>query len=155
MPVHCGEEAEQDPHQESFQIVARVAAGLQGVVQVVHDGDRSEIDRVVVLEAVLLVAGNEGELVDIAVQVGKRKFGRLDPVSGKQRQRPLVFRLQIVQGEAGEVGDDDVARHLVLHGPRGADPGYTRRLATRPCRGLAAALVLDQQHALPNRSMRP
>ena len=80
--------------------MALVAARRQRVVQIVHDPHGVEIDRVLVLEAVLLVARNEGEIVNVAVQVGQRK---LDLVArrGTERLRRL-FRLQVEQGDPGE-----------------------------------------------------
>ena len=45
-----GKQAEQHPHQETLQLVAAVAAGLQRVVQVVHDPHGPQVDRVLVLE---------------------------------------------------------------------------------------------------------
>ena len=35
-----GKQAEEHPHQETLQFVTAVAAGLQGVVQIVHDARR-------------------------------------------------------------------------------------------------------------------
>ena len=49
-----GKEAEEHPHQKPFQFVAFVAAVFQGVVKIVHDADGLQIDRVLVLEVVLL-----------------------------------------------------------------------------------------------------
>ena len=69
-----GEEAEEDADQEAFELVPGVAAGFQRVVQVAHDLDGFEVDRVLVLELVLLVAGDEGEGVNVLVEVGQRKF---------------------------------------------------------------------------------
>ena len=143
------EETEEDPHQEAFQLVAGVAARLQGVVQIVHDGDRAEIDRVLVREAVLLVAGDEGERVDVAVQVGQRELDRVDPVSGKQRQRTLFFRLQIVEGKPDKIGDDDVPRHFVLAAVADEVLDILEGLRLGLAQILAAALVFDEQHPLP------
>ena len=155
MPVHSREEAKQNPHQESLQVVARVTAGLQRIVEVVDDGHRFKVDRIVILEAVLLVAGNEGELVNMAVKLGEGELGRLDPESGKQGQRPLHLPVPGLQGKAGEVGDNDVLRHLVLRVPHSIGLGYIRRLAIRLAEILASTLVLDEQGLLPKRSIWP
>ena len=68
-----GEEAEEDADEEAFEVVAGVAAGFEGVVEVAHDFDGFEVDGVLFLELVLLVAGDEGEGVDVLVEVGQRK----------------------------------------------------------------------------------
>jgi hypothetical protein len=65
-----GEKAEEHTDQESFELVAGVAAGFQGVVKAAHDFDGREVDGVLVLESVLLVAGDEGKGVNVVVEIG-------------------------------------------------------------------------------------
>ena len=109
-----GEEAEEDPHQETLQLVAGITAGFKGIVESAHDVDGLEVDRVLVFKAVLLVAGDEPKGVDLLVQLREGKFQRADPPAIDERQVLLLLRLQIVQRDAREVRDDDVARDLVL-----------------------------------------
>ncbi len=137
------EKAEQDPHQEAFEIVAFVSAGLQRVVQAVHDGDRLQIDRVVILEAVLLVAGDEGERMNRAVQIGKCEFGRLDPRPG------VVLGLKVVQFKAGKVGNDDIPRHFILASLADQILDIIEGLRFRLAEVLATTFVLDKEHPFP------
>ena len=51
-----------------------ISAVLQCIVQIAHDCDRAEVDRILVREAVLLVSGYERELMDVSVQVGQRRI---------------------------------------------------------------------------------
>ena len=71
-------------------------------MQIGHDPRRVEIRGIFGIELLLFIAGNEGEGVNVAVQVGQHEFGLIDPAVGEQRKRPLVFRLQVVQGDAAE-----------------------------------------------------
>jgi hypothetical protein len=65
---------------------------------------------------VLLVAGDEGEVMDVFVKIGERKFnGRAAPFV-KERQVALFLRLQVVQGNPREIGDNDVARNFITAG---------------------------------------
>src|SRR6185437_7618324 len=103
-----GEEAEEDADEEAFEGMAGVAAGFEGVVQMAHDFDGFEIDRLLFDEFVLLVAGDEGEFVDVIVKVSEREFDGTDAAIVKKREISLVFGLEVMQGDAGEVGDKDV-----------------------------------------------
>src|SRR5207249_4454767 len=69
-----GEEAEQDADEEAFELVAGIAAGFEGVVEEAHDLGGFEIDGLLVLESVLFVAGDEGEGVNVFVEIGEREF---------------------------------------------------------------------------------
>ena len=68
---------------------------------------------------VLLVAGDEGEMLNVPVEFGQRKLDACNATAVEERQLSLLFRLQVVQGDAGEVGNDHVARNFVLRGLRG------------------------------------
>ena len=102
----------------TVQALAAVAAGLQGVVQIVHDSDGPQVDRVLVLEPVLLVARDEGELVDVAVQLGQRELDAFD-ASREQRQLLWLFRLQIVQARSGRSRRRSRSAAFRPAGPRG------------------------------------
>ena len=69
-------------HQEAFEIVPGVAARLQRVVEVVHDPHGFEIDRVLVLEVVLLIARYEREIADTMVQLVERKRNPVPALNG-------------------------------------------------------------------------
>lgn len=63
------EQAEQQPHQINFQRVARVPARLQLVVEPAHPLCGLDVDRVVLLDLLGLVAGNEAEAPHLLVEV--------------------------------------------------------------------------------------
>ena len=146
-----GEKAEQNAHQKAFQLMALVAAGLQGVVKIVHDLYGAEVDRVLVLEPVLLVARDERKMVDVLVQLGERKLDALDAEPSNNGSLLLLFRLQIVERDPGKVGNDDVAGNVVL--PALADEvlDVAEGLRLGFAQVFAEALVLDQQHAGPEK----
>ena len=131
-----GEQAEEDAHQEAFEVVTRVAAVLEHVMQFAKQFDGPDVDRVFDIELMLLVAGNEGEAIDAAIEFIERELGGL-----------ILF--QIVQREAREIADDHVARDFVVAA------FVFQRLNVIECLGLgffqrfAPALVLDQEDALP------
>lgn len=90
--------------------MAGVAAGFEGIVKFAENFSGFDVDRVLLFVGVLLVAGDEGEVVDVAVKIGERKFnGRAAPFV-EERQVALFLRLKVVQRYAREIGDDDVAR---------------------------------------------
>ena len=51
-----------------------IAARLQGIVQIAHELRRLEIRRVFGVEAMMGVAGDEGEMANEFVKVGQREF---------------------------------------------------------------------------------
>lgn len=79
-----------------------------------HDFDGFEVDGVLLDEFVLLVAGKEGEFVDMVVEIGERKFDGADAAIVEEREIELVVGFEIVEGDAGEIGDDDVARDFLV-----------------------------------------
>lgn len=95
-----GEQAEKDADEEPFEPVSGITAGFERVVKCSEDFHRPDIDRILFLEAVLLVAGNKGEGMDVAVE-----FGEWELRDG----RTLILRFQIVQGDSFKVGNDDVS----------------------------------------------
>ena len=149
MPVSLREQAEQDAHQKSFQVVAGVTAVFQGIVKLAHDLDGFDVDGVLLLEGVLLVAGNEGELVDVAVEIGEGKLVRDAAPVVKQRQVVLFFRLKIVQGDPGKIRNDDVAWNFVESIFIGKLARIVERLRFRLAEILPERFMLDQQLARP------
>jgi len=93
--------------------VAGVAAGFQRVVQIAHELGGFEVRRVFGIEPVLGVAGNESEVADVFVKVGQRELdaGRQAP---EQRRIRVLLRLQIVEGDAVEIRDNQPAGNLAV-----------------------------------------
>jgi len=82
-----------------------------------HDLGGFEVDGILVGEAVLFVAGDEGEGVDVFVELGEREFEGMDRSTSVccsgccgWGQRRFGLGFEVVEGDAGEVGDDDIAR---------------------------------------------
>ncbi|MGB2781366.1 MAG: hypothetical protein WBD63_07810, partial [Phycisphaerae bacterium] len=59
-------------------------------MKIAHDADCLEVNRVLVLELVLLVAWDEGEVMDVAVKVGEANLNRVD--AAQEWQGTLVIR---------------------------------------------------------------
>jgi hypothetical protein len=72
--VVLGEETEEDADQEALEFVAGIAASFEGIVQVAHELSGFEIGGVFGIEPVLGVTGNEGEVVDVFVEIGEREL---------------------------------------------------------------------------------
>jgi hypothetical protein len=68
-----GEEAEEDADEELAEVVAGVAAVEQGVVQAGHEFGGLDVGGVLGVDGALAVAGDEGEVADVLVQVGDGK----------------------------------------------------------------------------------
>ena len=120
-------------------------------MKIVHDLHGTQIDRILILELVLLVAGDERKMVDVLVQLVERKFDRLDAELVEQRKLLLLLRLQIMQRDPGKVADDDVARDFVLSAIANKVVDVAKRLRLGLAQVLPATLVLDQQHAGPEK----
>ena len=72
-----------------------------------------EVGGVFGIEPVLGVAGDEGEVADVLVEIGQREFdaGRQ---TLEQRGVGVLLRLKVVEGDAGEIGDDQPAGNLAV-----------------------------------------
>ena len=127
-----GEQAEQQAHQQHFQCVAFVAAGLEGVVQLAHALGRADVDRVLRLDFLRLVASNKTELAHMLVQVFQRKFAR-------------VARRQVTHAKVAEIAHHDDLRQVALGDAGQVGHGLVQCLVQI----LAAGFVLHQQHAGP------
>jgi len=64
------EKTEQYTDQETFEGVPVIASRIEGIMEVSKDLDGFDVDGVLILEAVLLVTGNEGKRLDIVVKFG-------------------------------------------------------------------------------------
>ena len=60
-----GEQAEQQPHQEHFELLARVVVPLQCVVKLADRDNRLLVDRVGFAYVLRAVSGNERKTVDV------------------------------------------------------------------------------------------
>jgi hypothetical protein len=90
----------------------------------------------------------EGEVADVLVEIGQRELD-----SGRetieQRGVGVLLRFEIVEGDAGEIGDDQPAGNLAVTPGvlESADVSHT--LGAGLAEVLASELVLDQQAARP------
>ncbi len=127
-----GEQAEQQAHQQHFERMALVTRRLERIVQPAHALGGLDVDRVLRRDGLRAVTGDEGEMLDALVQVGEFEFG-------------LGVVFEIVETEAREVGDEHIFRQVAF-----LDAGeIIERLGVGLVQILAARLVFDQQHALP------
>ncbi|MFZ0828473.1 MAG: hypothetical protein WAO02_13720 [Verrucomicrobiia bacterium] len=143
------EEAKKNADQKTFEVVAGVTSEFERVMKIAENFGGFDVDRVFFLVGMLLVAGNEGEGVDVPVKIGQRKFnGRAAPFV-KERQVALFLRLQVMQGDAREIGDDDVARDFRVPAFVGEVLDVIECLRLRLAKVFAKTFVFDQQHAAP------
>ena len=63
-------QAEENADEKTFELVAGVTAGFEGVVETTHDFDGLEVNRVLFGKLVLFVTGNESEILDVLVKIG-------------------------------------------------------------------------------------
>lgn len=146
-----GEKAEEDADKEAFELMAGVAADLEGVVEAAHVFDRFDVDGTLLDEFVLLVAGEEGELVDVVAKIGEGKFDGADAAVVEKGKIELVLGFKVVQGDAGEVRNDDVARNLFVAAFAGEVLNVAEGLGFGFAEVLAAAFVFDENDARPKK----
>ena len=96
-----GEQAENDAHQEPFQVVASVTRGFQRIVKPPDQLGGLDVDGVLIAERPALHAEDEAERLYMARQLGEREGHRL----------PLA---KIAKLERLEVADQDVAGAVAL-----------------------------------------
>ena len=63
------EQAEQQAHQQHFERVTCVASRLERIVQLAHALGGLDVDRVLRRDGLRAVTGDEGEVLDVLVQV--------------------------------------------------------------------------------------
>lgn len=78
-----------------------------------HELGCLDVCRVFGIELVLLVAGDEVEAADVFVKILQRENDGWR-VALQKRQVRILFRLQIVQGDALEVGNDEEAGRFLF-----------------------------------------
>ena len=108
-----------------------------------------EVDRVLVLEPVLLIARDEGKVVDVTVQFGEWEFDRRDAIAREQRQVALLVRLQVMERDSSKVGDDNVAWDFVFAALAEQVLNVAEGLRLGFAQVFAKTLVLDEQHVGP------
>jgi hypothetical protein len=129
--------------------VSRIAARFKRVVQRAENFGGFDVDRVLLLKLVLLVAGNEGEGVDVFVKFGERKLNCGDAAIIKQRQTLLVFRFQVVQCDAVEIRNDDVTGNFFCAAFAHQVLNVAERLRFGLAQILASGFVFHQDDARP------
>ncbi len=87
--------------------------------------------------------------MDASVKVRQRKLDGSYAPAVEQRQATLVFWLKIVQGDAGEVGDDDVTWNFIGATFACEVPDVAERLRLSLAEVFAETLVLDKHDAGP------
>jgi hypothetical protein len=144
-----GKQAKEDSDEKAFEVVAGVAPGFERIVKVAENFGGFDVDRVFFLIGVLLVAGNEGEGVDVFVKIGEWKFnGRAAPFV-EERQVALFLRLKVVQRYTRKIGDDDVARDFGVPAFVGEILDVIECLCLRFAEVFAKTFVFDEQYAAP------
>ena len=146
--VVLGKETEEDADKKALEFVPGIAARFQGIVQVAHELRGFEVGGVFGVKLVIRVAGNEREVVDVFVEVGQSEFdARRQTV--KERRVGVLFWFKIVEGDAGEIRDDQPAGNLAVAPGilEAADVGHALRV--RLSQILAGGLVFHEQAARP------
>lgn len=93
--------------------VGAVFTGLQRVVQVAHEAGGFFVGGILGVELVLLVARDEEEVPDVLVEIGERKLEAGRKALEKRCVRVLLG-FEVVNGDAFEVGDDEVTRDFLV-----------------------------------------
>jgi hypothetical protein len=143
------EEAEKDADEKAFEGMARVAASFKRVVKIAHDFDGFDVRGVLVDESVLLVSSEEGKVIDVVMKIGEGEFDGTEGTIIEEREAPLVVGLQIVEGDACEVRDDDVTRDFFVAVFAGEVLNVTEGLRFGFAEVFAAAFVFDEDDARP------
>jgi hypothetical protein len=129
--------------------MAAVAAGFQRIVETPHDLNSLDVDWVFIIEAMLLVSRDEGKRVDVFVELDERKFESVNSAPGENwRIRALVW-FKVVEGNAHEVGNDDVARNVLRSACGNQIWNVGERLRLGDIESGAAALVFNEEHSRP------
>ena len=133
-----GEQAEDDPHQEAFQIWAAVARRLKRIVQSPDLFSRFDIGWVLIAKGPALHAEDEPERLHMGGQILEREGGGF----------PLV---EIVQLEGLEVADQNVARAVLF----GQGVNIRAGLIVGAGKIVPGALLFDDQDAWPEQVDEP
>src|SRR5208337_1983242 len=94
-----GKQAKQQPDKINFEFVALVANGLELVMELAHALGGLDINRVLFLVGRGCIPGDEPKKPDVFIKILDREF-------------VLLVFLKVIEAEAGEVGNYDVARKV-------------------------------------------
>ena len=143
-----GEEAEEQADEQHAEVVTGEAAGVEGIVQAGHDFRGLDVGGVFWVELLLLVAGDEGEAADVLVQIGEGEDdgGRL---AFEQWEIGVLFRLEVVEGDALEIGDDEPAGHFLFASGIDEATDVFHALGVGFVEVLACGFLLNEQAAGP------
>jgi hypothetical protein len=118
-------------------------------MQLAHDADGLDVDGVVIGKLVLRVSGDEGKKMDVLVEFREWKLNGDGAACIEERKDALIVRLKVVQGNAGEIRDNNVTGNLVHAAIAGEVLNIAEGLGLRLAEVSAAAFVLDQDFAGP------
>ena len=99
------EEAEEDADEEDAEVVALITTGEEGIVEFRHEFGGFDIGGIFGVEFALAQAEDEGETVDVFVEV---RDWESEGGGGS------FFRFKVVEGNALEIRDDDEAGDLLF-----------------------------------------
>ena len=119
--VVFGEEAEEEADEEALELVAAArvlratakAAGFQLIVELAHAGVGFFVGLVLGFVADAGLPEHEGEVPDVLGELGESEVVLFDLPPGEKREVELVLGFEVVEDEAGEVGDEDLTRDLI------------------------------------------
>ena len=155
--VVFAEQTEQQTHEKLFQLVTGAARGigavfafLQGVVQLAHELRCFLVRGVFGIEFVLLVSRDEKEMSDVLVEVREGKLERRREALEQGKVGVLLW-LKVVDGDALEIGNDEVARRFLHPSTTGEGADVFHALRVRFAQVFARALVLREQRARPEK----
>ena len=131
-PGVVGEQAEDEPHEKAFQIVAAVARCVQRIVQPADDLGRLDVGRVLITEGAALNTDDEAEGLDMLGEIREREGDRFALV-------------EIVELEGLKVADQNVPRLVAL----GERIEVLPRLIVGLGQIASLALLLDEQDPGP------
>ena len=96
-----GKQAEQQPDKINFEFVALVPDGLELVMELPHALGGLDVDRVLLLVGRGYIPGDKAEQPDVFIKILDGEF-------------VLLAFLKIIEAEAGEIGNNDVARKVTI-----------------------------------------
>ncbi|OQC59302.1 MAG: hypothetical protein BWX54_00677 [Verrucomicrobia bacterium ADurb.Bin018] len=133
-----GEQAKEQADQKQLAVVVGIAGVFESVGQPRHQVGGLDVHRGFGGEGVLLIAGNEGEVLDVTVEFRERKV-----------RNQIAVLVEVIEQQPGEVSDDDIFGGFVvaafadevLHIIEGLQLGFFQVFA--------GGFMLGQQPSLP------
>jgi hypothetical protein len=133
-----GEEAEEEADEEDLAAVVGIAGVFEGVGQLGHEVGGGDVDGGFFGEGVRPVAGDEGEVLHVAVEF----------LEGEIRHERAVG-VQVVELEAGEIGGGDVVGNFRVAAFAEQVLDVVEGLALGLAEILAGGLVFGEEPAFP------